>query len=286
MLLHAINQNNQMALLAYENIDGIFRKLKFPAKAVNGYKLDNILFIAHNLFPLADLETITTKNIDEKSYNGYDDIQLLQFSVKYDLESSKKYKIQTLKDGKIQTKRLEIGQEPCSMAAHQCRNGSSEATECHPTGGGCRTPTCPRESSAFGMYNNNLLSELQSLNSDLPENDLHQFKDNLLMFNSGDFYIDAYYATSSHFRNSIDINLLYEVAFGTNDIGQTVSAFLTNQSSYIFNNQTFQKVTNIMDKSADLSSSNLYKDVIEDLKEDLIQFKSQNIYEIKQILNN
>lgn len=281
LLIHSVDKSGKLRLNGFERVPNTdsYHKVEFPAEIVNGYKLDNILFLSQNLFPNNNLSTLAINTIDEFSY-GYDDMKLLAFTAKHKLGLATKKSINPLHENLT----FVVG-IPCSMAAHQCRNGTELATECHPTGGGCRVPTCPRSSAAVSMEVSNLNDEAVTLNQNLPTDQLYELRDELNSTAAGSFYTDAYYATSSHFEQSLELDMLIDIAVKSPEIGEAVSAFLSEDQDYTFTEEEYNLIVEILQESSGNSESALYKDVIQDLIQETSTFKNKDVTEIKTILD-
>jgi hypothetical protein len=288
LFLHAVDDDNRMHLLAYEKKSNSkkYKLIDFPVSYINGYKLDNLLFVTQNLFPSHNLNTVAVSNIDQYSGNGYDDIKLLAFAIKYDLPSVKKYGLIPFSGSKSKLAHAYIDNKPCSMAAHQCRNGSDIATECHPSGGGCRTPTCQRQAIVYAYSYNSRYDELNDFNSFLPSSDMYTFRNEVFATPTGEFWFDAYYATSSHFAETINFTLLTKITLQTPVISEGMYAYLGDNTNYFLTGTKYDGVVDMIQYSADRSFSSLYKNLIVDIQDRTVSFRNENIADIKTQLSN
>jgi len=280
IIVHYKDSENNIKIEVFRkdsNYD-IYSLVEFPAKKVDNYTLDDILFVAGELFPEHDIEALGIEEMQSINSNTkYNDVGLLNFAYRYGYKNESKFPPSIDPGG---------GSKPCGLT-HHCQNGNDVMTNCQPFAQGCqRQPDiCPRESSEKAIIDNNMITEFNILDSNLPENSLYSVRDILGNSSKGKFYVDAYYAISKHFKSSIDIELLYKISSKSIEIGSFVNAFINNDESYILSDELYDSVIEIAQISANNSDSDLYKDIMRELIVTTEQFKNKNIIEIKNALN-
>ena len=268
-----------MKLEIFEKVEvgNTYNLVEFPAKMVDSYTLDNILFIAKTLFPDHDIEALGINEMYAINSNSkYNDVELLNFAYRY---------------GYSDVPQLEPGEgnggekKPCGLT-HHCQNGNDRMTNCQPFAQGCTAPArCPLESSKESMENNNLTFEHDLVNTNLQDENLYSIRDWLETKQKGIFYVEGYYAVSPHFKESIDLELLYKISSSSLKIGTFVQAFLNDEAEVVLTEDIYNSIVEIALTSANNSESDLYKNVITELVNTTEQYKGKNVEEIKNILN-
>jgi len=210
------------------------------------------------------------------SNNKYNDVELLSFASRYGYSAEGLIPPSLDPGGNGSTR-------PCGLT-HHCQHGNDKATNCQPFAQGCQEQPdiCPEMSSIEAMENNNMIFEANTVTSNLPSESLYSMRDWL---ESKKFYVEAYYAISAHFKESINIEVLYKIATASPEIGTFVHAFLNDDTNFVLTEELYNSIVEVAQVSANNSASNLYKDVMTKLIITTEQYKTKNIGEIKNLLN-
>ncbi|PTB97858.1 hypothetical protein C9994_01110 [Marivirga lumbricoides] len=278
-------------LKAYQRKDNtsLFQQIDFPASVVSSFTINNVLYVSRNLFPNRNIITYGVSDISKiKPSNNYDDISLLRFASKYNIPNIGIEKIKnqnaSFRINPPEPPGFEGGGEPCAVAVHHCNNGSTTATSCQPFDGGCRTPVSCAYSATLNKFQlNDMPNEYNTFQNNLVENQLYNFKDWLLTESTGTFYHDSYYSMSDHFKETLDFELLNDLATASFDMKVFVSAILNNDPNYVLNQTSFNKFVSIAQKSALKSESIVYKDLVNELITEVQVYKSKNTLQIKSL---
>ncbi|WP_430410786.1 hypothetical protein [Kordia sp.] len=280
IIIHYLDSDNNMKIEIFdkdEDLD-IYNLVEFPAKKVDNYTLDNILFIAKTLFPDHDIEALGIEEMQTITSNSkYNDVALLNFASRYGYDNEGRFPPSFDPGGNT---------KPCGLT-HHCQNGNDVMTNCQPFAQGCQEEPdiCSKESSARAMTNNNMIVEYDIFNNSLPNNKLYSLRDLLNTNSKGKFYVEAYYAISRHFKSSIDIEVLYKISTASPEIGNFVQAFINDDRDFVLTEELYNSIIEVAQVSTDNSDSDLYKNIMTELINTTSQYKNKNIGEIKNLLN-
>lgn len=286
LISHYIDGDDQLKLNVYKKNEetGNYELLSLPVNKVRDFTLDNIFFFAKYFFPECNIENLGVADFYERTDGSkYDDIQLFEFG----LENGFRFADPdtTIGDGGVGS-----GGSPCSMAVHNCASGQPN-TVCRAIPGSlnnvrCLQPIiCPLESTASELSKNGLTNELDQLDAFLLELDLYSLRNQLDNSNEGKFFNRAYYTVSSHFKESLDLELLLAIVNSSMDIGEFVSAFKNNSSDVVLTEDVYNSAIEIAQLSAEKSDSNVYKELMTEMIERTNIYKNKNIEEIREMLN-
>jgi hypothetical protein len=280
IIIHYVDANDIMQIQIFkkdENLD-TYNLVEFSAKKVDHYTLDNVLFIAKTLFPEHDIEALGVNDMDTLISNSkYNDVELLSFASRYGYTPEGLFPPSIDPGGNTR---------PCGLT-HHCQHGNDKATNCQPFAQGCQGQPgiCPEESSIEAMETNNMTFEANTVTSSLPSESLYSIRDWLESKQKGKFYVEAYYAISRHFKESINVEVLYKIATASPEIGTFVQAFLNDDTNFVLTEELYNSIVEVAQISANNSGSNLYKDVMAKLINTTEQYKTKSIGEIKNLLN-
>ena len=298
LLIHYTDAGGNLKLGAYRKStsSNSFNLIEFPANLVSDFTLNNVLFVARALFPKRNIRTIGSEGIKTvKPTNSYDDIALLRFIAKYNIPT-KSFQLPTSTTTTFDTENgrvndgTQIGvSEPCAVAVHHCLNGAS-GTVCGTYNNGCMMPIghiiCPRDATSSSLQSNQMTAQYNQFNNNLPSGNLYTLRDYLDTKPSGSFYVDAYYAMSSHFTATLDVQLLYDIVAASGDMATIVSAFNNNNGSQVLSTASYNEFKSVALLSAQKSSSLVYKDVINAVITNSEAYKNKNVNQIKSMLNS
>ncbi|MCC5946618.1 MAG: hypothetical protein JJT94_16930 [Bernardetiaceae bacterium] len=293
LLIHFSDADGNLKLEAFhrENLaDSTFEKVDFPANLVTAFKLDNILYMARAIFPKRNIITYGSSAISSIiPTNTYDDIDLLHFASAYNLFHYQS----ALKEVRDPSDTLDPndpespggGSRPCAIAVHHCMSGDSRRINCQPLIGGCVPPICNRWEALMAAQAYQMTNEYELIESNLIEDSLYNFRDWLYEQPKGRLYHDGYYHTSEHFKESLDIELIYDLASTSLDMSEFVSAIMNDNLNYILTQSDFDKFVGIAQKSAQKSQSSVYKYVMSAMISEAQIYKNQNVQQIKILLS-
>lgn len=278
IIIHYVDSNDNMKIEIFkkDEVSSLYNLVDFPAKKVDNYTLDDILFIAKTLFPNHDIEALGIDEMQTITSNSkYNDFELLNFAYRYGYYD----------DPHLDPGGANGSNKRCGLT-HHCQIGNDRMNNCQPFAQGCTAPPrCPWDSSMEAMETNNLTLEYSLVNTNLLDENLYSIRDWLETKQKGKFYVEGYYAVSSHFKESIDLELLYKISSSSLKIGTFVQAFLNNEAEVILTEDIYDSIIEIALTSANKSESDLYKNVITELISTTEQYKDKSIGEIKNMLN-
>lgn len=291
LIIYYSDSKGNLKLEAFrENSDEeVFELVNFPANLVTGFTLDNLLFVARNIFPKRNIITYGVSDIDNiNSINTYDNISLLDFAIKHNLlKSDDRYKELINKNATGNGQCKVPPSKPCAVAVHQCNNGDNIRTECHPFSGGCKKPygdDCAHEGTLSALQANGMQNEYQVYLSHLIDEQLYTFRDWLETTPKGEFYSAVYYSISAHFIESLDIDLLLDIVSASFEMSRFVSAMMNDDTSYVLSQTDFDTFVNILEESAQNSLSLEYKEIVAYMINEVQVYKSKNVQQIKSLL--
>ncbi len=303
LIIHYSDSKGNLKLEAYKKINDerMFELVNLPVNLVTGFTLDNLLFVARNIFPKRNLITFGVSGIDNIKYtNTNDNISLLHFASRYNLlPSDGRYKELINQNVTVSGQCKEapggsnggsggLSSKVCAVAVHHCNNATETRTQCHPFSGGCKEPVvldCSKKGTETALQENGMYDEYQVFISHLVDERLYSFRDWLETTPKGEFYSVAYYSLSAHFIESLDIDLLSDIVSASFEMSRFVSAIQNDNPSYVLNQEIFDTFVDILQKSAQKSQSIEYKEIVASMVEEIQVYKSKNVQEIKSLLS-
>ncbi|NBL63713.1 hypothetical protein GV828_00705 [Flavobacterium sp. NST-5] len=259
---YKINNLSELELTEYQDI------------VVSNIILNNIIYVANELAPGADIEIIGIKELLTMHFNSpYDDLSLMNFRSSYNLDKYNHLDDLSLVDG---------SGGGCGIT-HHCWSGGGQ---CHPFGGGCRERSCGRTGMSNFIQEFSTSDNYHLFNSVISIEKSYEVRDELNDTNNGKFFVDAFYSISDHLNSSTDLFLAMELISNLDKYDEIISAFTSNNSSLIVTDEHIESISSILLISSSKSDSDVYKVVTNDLIKISNRFRNKNLNDIKLELSN
>jgi len=270
--------DEKLYMRVFESGDGNsnLSMMNTPLKYIDGVSLDNVLFVAINHLELSDIDVMGINGSTFMCDNCSDDISLAELSVNHNLIIDPGFSFRNIV-------------KPCAIGVHMCMDDAT-GPDCHPFGaGGCAhtpPPICPLGSARKAIDEQNLSNQLSIFDTNMDSLLLYKFRDSLEKLQTGKFYVDFYYGISKHFENSLSGELLEDITESSSSINNFVTAFLSNDSTYVFADSIYNEFVDIAESSSEISNNIMYKTIIDKLIERSSSLRGRSIQEIKTELSD
>ncbi len=316
LLLYIYSESEKvMKASAYQNdTNGQLNLLKDFPIIVNDMLLNDIIAVGNNHFPTLDMFSATTSNYDKYDLkHHYNDLYLKNVTnniynttLKTDVteKDSKSNSFYNSKDDElVRNQYLEVA-GICSMAVHTCQTGSGPRCTAYGCREACGAQMVRQEirlnddlivkddkldidlSPNFIGKSNNKSTAIEMFNNSLPESSMYALKDKLMATPKGYQYTSMYYAIGGHFKSTLEISNLVDIINLAPDINKAISNLTnTSQEKVVINEELYGKIESLLLKSKDKSISNVYKNSINLLLDDLKGYKGLTSSQVFSKLN-
>jgi len=165
---------------------------------------------------------------------------------------------------------------------HRCQNGDGSMS-CG--NNGC-VNICPRSEVGFYAGAHNLSNYQSTINNFLPFSSLYQLRDRLNTTLMGREYVNLYYALGGHFANSLNTEMIIDIAQMSPDIAVAVQSYLNgNIQDALINTSLANNLNSLLQKSKLNSNSFNYRNSIDVVIGEIESFEELKLPEAQQQLS-